>query len=178
MTVIHYRAILFRRCPMADGKEQQSIATPERERTGSSVFWPDDLDRFMGQFFGRPMRGFWRMRPLVRSREEWLPEMDVFEQEGKIVMRVDLPGMKREDINVAVEGDMLVVRGQRKEKKEVEEDNYHCAERAVGAFYRSIRLPEGAKTDTIMATYKDGVLEVSIPHPAAPEPKKLKVEVK
>jgi HSP20 family protein len=82
----------------------------------------------MNRFFGRPIRIFWRMRPMMWGREEWLPDMDVFEQEGKLVMRVDLPGMKREDIEVAIEGDMLVVRGQRKEeKREIKEENYYCA---------------------------------------------------
>lgn len=118
------------------------------------------------------------MRPNIWGREEWFPDMDLFEQEGKIVMRVDLPGMKREDIDVAIEGDMLVVRGQRKEEKESKEEDYYCAERAAGSFYRSIRLPEGTSTDAIEAPYEDGVLEVKVPQPATPEPKKLKVAIK
>jgi HSP20 family protein len=104
--------------------------------------------------------------------------MDVYEKDGKIVMQVDLPGMKREDIDVSVEGDMLVVRGHREEEKETKEEDYHRSERATGTFMRSIRLPEGTNSDAIQATYKEGVLEVSVPQPATPEPKELKVAVK
>jgi HSP20 family protein len=164
---------------MANGKQERGIATREKERSELPMFWHDDFDRFMERFFGHPIRSFWRMRPMMWGREEWLPDMDVFEQEGKLVMRLDLPGMRREDIEVAVEGDMLVVRGQRKEEeKEIKEENYYRAERAAGAFYRSIRIPEGTNPDAVEATYKDGVLEVRVPKPVIPEPKKLKVAVK
>ena len=163
---------------MANGKEQRGIATQEKERAGLTAFWPEDFDRIMDRFFGRPMRGFWRMRPTMRHLDEWLPDMDVFEQEGKIVVRFDLPGMKREDIDVAVEGDMLVVRGQRQEEKEVKEESYYCAERAAGAFYRSIRIPEGTNPEAIEASYKDGVLEVRVSRPTTAEPRKLKVNIK
>lgn len=163
---------------MANGKEQRGIATQEKERTRLPAIWPDDIDRFMDRFFNHPMRGFWRMRPPMATQGEWLPDMDVLEQEGNIVMRMDLPGMKREDIDVAIEGEMLVVRGQRKEEKETKEEDYYCAERATGSFYRSMRLPEGSNPDAIEATYKDGVLEIRAPRPETPEPKKLKVAVK
>lgn len=142
------------------------------------MFWTDDMDRLMERSFGRPARGFWRMRPTIFARENWVPDMDVYEKDGKIVMQVDLPGMKREDIDVSVEGDMLVVRGHREEEKETKEEDYHRSERATGTFMRSIRLPEGTNSDAIQATYKEGVLEVSVPQPATPEPKELKVAVK
>jgi HSP20 family protein len=173
---------------MADNndQEQQSVAVRERERPAIGS-WPGDMERLMERFFGRamrrgvdmwPWRGFGPMRPLMRGREEWLPDMDILEQEGKLVVRMDLPGMKREDIDVAIEGDMLVVSGQRSEEKETKEEDYYCSERSYGSFRRAIRLPEGATTDAIEATYKDGVLEMQIPRPTPPEPQKLKVEVK
>jgi HSP20 family protein len=163
---------------MTTSKEQRDIAPTEKERTGLPAFWPDDFDRIMDRFFSRPMRGFWRMRPSMGHRDRWLPDMDVFEQEGKMVARFDLPGMKREDIEVAVEGDMLVVRGQRQEEKEIKEESYYCAERAAGAFYRAIRIPEETKPEAIEASYRDGVLELRVPRPATAEHKKLKVAVK
>jgi HSP20 family protein len=91
----------------------------------------------------------------MRGREEWLPDLDILHQEGK-----------------------LVVSGHRTEEKEAREEDYYCVERSSGSFRRAIRLPEGASTDAIEATYKDGVLEVQIPRPAPPEPKKLRVDVK
>jgi len=120
--------------------------------------------------FGHHLRPFWG--------EGWSPSIDVFEREGKLVIRADLPGMKREDIDVVVEGDVLVVRGRRHEEKEVKEENYYCSERAAGEFSRSISLPEGVNTDAIEATYKEGVLEITVPSPATPEPTKVKVQVK
>jgi HSP20 family protein len=146
------------------------------------MLWPDDIDRFFNRamrgFDFWPWRGFGRFRPMITRREGWLPDMDVLEQEGKLVVRMDLPGIKREDVDVAIEGDMLVVSGQRTEEKETKEEDYYCAERSSGSFRRAVRLPEGAKSEEIEATYKDGVLEVRVPRPAAPEPKKLKVDVK
>jgi HSP20 family protein len=73
---------------------------------------------------------------------------------------------------------MLVIRGHRAEEKEVKEENYYCAERATGEFYRSFTLPEGVNTGDIQASYDNGVLEVKMPRPAPAEPKKLTVEVK
>jgi HSP20 family protein len=164
---------------MADGKDQRGIANPEKEHAELPAFWHDDFDRIMDRFFARPMRGFWRMRPTMLRRDQWLPDMDVFEEEeGRMVARFDLPGMKRDDIEVAVEGDMLVVRGQRQEDKEIKEENYYCAERASGSFFRSIRIPEGTSPEDIEASYQEGVLEVRVPRPAAAEPKKLKVNIK
>jgi HSP20 family protein len=79
---------------------------------------------------------------------------------------------------VGVEGDMLVIKGRRAEEKEIKEENYYCAERATGEFYRAFTLPEGVDPGTVQATYKNGVLEVKMPRPVAAEAKKLKVEVK
>jgi HSP20 family protein len=168
---------------MTTQKEQeQPIAVRERERPGLPMFWPDDIDRFFSRamrgFDLWPWRGFGRLRPMISRQEGWLPDMDILEQEGKLVVRMDLPGLKREDIDVAIEGDMLVASGQRTEEKETKEEDYYCVERSSGSFRRAVRLPEGAKADEIEAACKDGVLEVKIPRLAAPEPKKLKVDVK
>jgi HSP20 family protein len=138
----------------------------------------EDFDRF----FERPLGLFPRRRlllPELRKAEGWIPDMDVFERNGNTVVRVDLPGMKREDVQVTVEKDMLLIRGHREEEKEVKEDDYYCSERATGDFSRGISLPEGVTTDQIQATYNDGVLEVVVPKPAAGEKEKtVQVPVK
>ncbi len=167
---------------MANEKEQS--ITVQRRKTGELSTWPEEMERF----FDRAMRpfGMWPWRPMVRRHffpvyqraEEWIPEVDILEKNGNIVIQADLPGMKREDIEVAVEGDMLVIRGHRKEEKEVKEEDYYCSERAVGEFYRSLSLPQGVDADAIQATYQNGVLEVKMPRPATPETKKMKVPVK
>jgi HSP20 family protein len=110
--------------------------------------------------------------------DEWFPDVDVFERNGKFVVRADLPGMKRDDINVAVDGDVLTISGQREEKEEVKEADYYRSERQTGSFTRALRLPEGFRADQIEAAYHDGVLEVAVPKPAVPTPKPIEVKVK
>lgn len=139
--------------------------------------WPEDMDRY----FDRRMREFagW---PFRRGRrpfaEGWFPDIDVFEREGKVIVRADVPGMKPEEIEVTLEGDLLTVKGRREEEKEVKEENYYASERSFGEFSRTVRLPEGADVDAIEATCSDGVLEVTIPRPGVPEAKSVKVQVK
>jgi HSP20 family protein len=162
---------------MGNGNKQKEVAVRER-RLPPLLPWPEDIERFMD----RAMRGFWPRRrfafPTFTRAAAWIPDMDVFEREGKTVVRLDLPGIKREDIEVAVEGDMLVIRGKREEEKEVKEEHYYSSERATGEFSRAISLPEGTKAEDIQAACQDGVLEVVVPHAAAPETKSTKIEVK
>jgi HSP20 family protein len=136
-----------------------------------------DVERYFDRFWrGLAPRG---TRPFGRMvTEAWLPEVDLFEREGKLVLRADVPGMKAEDIDVTVAGDMLTVSGKREEEKEVKEENYYCSERSSGEFSRTIRLPEGTTAEAIEATYKDGVLEVTVPKPAHLETKPAKIPVK
>jgi HSP20 family protein len=104
--------------------------------------------------------------------------MDVFEKDGKLVIRTDIPGMAAANIDVSVEGDVLTIKGRREEEKAVKEENYYCSERATGEFFRTIRLPEGVSADAFEAHYDNGVLEVTVPRPTASEAKSVKVEVK
>jgi HSP20 family protein len=139
--------------------------TAVAERKGSSLLIPRDIEQLIDRAFGRPWLGrspFWSW-PVFRRDADWVPEMDVFARDGKTVIRVDAPGMKREDIEVTVEQDMLVVRGTRHEEKEVKEEKYYCSERAFGEFSRALALPEGVDADDITAKYEDGVLEVTMP---------------
>jgi HSP20 family protein len=108
----------------------------------------------------------------------WHVRMDVFEKDGRMVVKADLPGIKREDIDVSLDRGDLVIRGERREEKEVKEEAYYRAERAYGSFYRRIPLPFAVSSDQVSATFKDGVLEVTVPIPAPPpeaQPKKIEV---
>jgi HSP20 family protein len=110
--------------------------------------------------------------------DEWMPDMDLFEREGNLVVRADIPGMKREDLEVKIEGETLVVHGYREEKEQAKEKDYHHSERRTGAFTRTVALPDGFNPEAIEATCKDGVLEVTIPKPAAAESKPIDIPVK
>ena len=135
-----------------------------------------DFDRF----FGEPTRPFFRWPSLwKRAAPEigWYPEIDVFEKDNRLVTKIDLPGMKKEDVKVEIADGQLAISGERKRETEEKGEEFYRSEREYGSFYRSVPLPEGAKVDDVKATFTDGVLEVSVPLPARPEAKMRKVEI-
>ena len=161
---------------MNTGKANKGDIAVQERRPRRAPAWPFE------PYFDRIARGFtpraFRLWPRLWAGEEWLPDVDVFEHDGKIVVRADLPGMKREDIQVSVDGDMLTIKGRREEEKEVKEDDYYSCERSTGEFSRTVRLPEGVGVEAVEAKYEDGVLEVTVPRPATPERKAKNVTVK
>jgi HSP20 family protein len=110
--------------------------------------------------------------------DEWMPDMDIFERADKLVVRADIPGMKREDLEVRVEGETLVVHGHREVREELKRKDYHHCERGTGAFTRTVALPDGFDPEAIDATYADGVLEVIIPKPETAASKPVQIPVK
>jgi HSP20 family protein len=99
----------------------------------------------------------------------WSPKIDVFERDNRLVTRVDLPGMKKEDVAVEVTDGHLTLSGERRRETEEKKDNLYRSEREYGSFYRAVPLPEGVKLEDVKATFADGVLEVSVPMPARPD---------
>jgi HSP20 family protein len=142
-------------------KETPGTALEDRrEFRPMSVF--EDLRREMESFFTNA----WYPRRTARP-STWLPTMDVFEKDGKLMVHADLPGLEKKDISITFEQDELVLRGERKDERKIEEDNLYRAECAYGTFYRRLPLPKGLEVDRIEATFKDGVLEIAIPLPEA-----------
>lgn len=107
----------------------------------------------------------------------WFPEIDVFEKDNRLVTKIDLPGLKKEDVKVEVTDGYLAISGERKTEAEEKKEQFYRCEREYGSFYRAVPLPEGVKLDDVKATFADGVLEVSVPLPAKAEPAKRKVEI-
>jgi HSP20 family protein len=103
--------------------------------------------------------------------------MDVYQKNGNLIVKAEVPGMKREDIKVEMDHGDLVVSGERKSESEVRQEDYYRVERAYGSFYRRLLIPFDVKTEQIKANYKDGVLEIEIPKPAqtTPPPKRIAV---
>jgi HSP20 family protein len=97
------------------------------------------------------------------SRGTWIPPVDIYEVDGELVLKAELPDMKREDIDVTVENNTLTVRGDRKLDNEIKQENFHRVERAYGSFVRTFSLPPTVDTGKIGAEYKDGVLTVKLP---------------
>src|SRR5258708_3162960 len=93
----------------------------------------------------------------------WAPAVDIFEQDGNIVLKAELPGVDPKDVDVRVENNVLTLRGERKLDGDVKKEGYHRVERAYGSFGRSFTLPTVVDTEKIKAEYKDGVLRVTLP---------------
>ena len=118
----------------------------------------------MKQFTEEMDRAFHRA-PLFEAEKAWVPAIEVKQKEGKFVLTAELAGLQPEDVKVHVDGDTLVVEGERKQEKEEKREGYFHSERSYGRFYRSILLPEGAKGEQTVANFNNGVLEVTIPVP-------------
>jgi HSP20 family protein len=136
----------------------------------------EDVERRFDEIFGRPTPPslWWRFPEEVG----WIPALDMFEKDNKLVVKAEIPGMKDEDIDVSVVGDTLNIKGERKSETEVKDEDYYRCERSYGSFFRSIPLPSAVDANKIEANYEDGVLEVTLPKTAAAKRKKVKVAAK
>jgi HSP20 family protein len=116
-----------------------------------------------------------RLGSPMESASAWFPPVDIHEENDRIVLRAEIPGISREDIELSVENGTLTLRGEKKQEKQVESENAFRQERFYGSFVRSFVLPALIEPDRIQATYRDGVLEVVIPKAEEAKPKKIKV---
>ncbi len=107
----------------------------------------------------------------------WAPAVDIFEHEGNIVLKAELPGIDPKDVDIRVENNVLSLRGERKFETEVKRENCHRVERAYGTFNRSFTLPNVVDTERIKAGYKDGVLQVTLPQKEEAKPKQISIAV-
>jgi len=108
---------------------------------------------------------------------EWAPVVDIIEDEKAYVIKAELPEVRKEDVHVQLEDGVLTLSGERKIEKEEKTKKYHRVERAYGVYSRSFALPEDANADKVEASYKDGVLTVSVAKAEKAEPKKIAVRV-
>ena len=131
----------------------------------------EELDRAFG------------FRPAVPGELElyprpWSPEIEILERDNKFYVRVDLPGLKKEDVKIEVTHDELTIEGERKFEKEETKQGLYRSERTYGSFFRRISIPDHVKAEDALATFKNGVLEIEMPAIPIPEAKKRTVEIK
>jgi HSP20 family protein len=126
-----------------------------------------DLNRVFDTFFGG--------RIANGTARRWVPAMDLVETEDHLVLRADLPGLGKEDVEIEVKDGVLTVSGERRTEHEDSADGYHRVERAYGRFSRSLSLPQGIDADQVQADFDKGVLEVRIPKPAERKPHRVQI---
>ena len=109
--------------------------------------------------------------------QSWAPAVDIFERGDDLILSAELPGVRREELDLKVEGNVLTLRGERVRDKTIHEDQYHRVERSYGTFCRSFTLPSTVDPSRIEARFKDGILEVVLPKAEDAKPKKIDVQV-
>ena len=167
--------------------ERQNALTPAREsRLGRTWPWgqdsgpframqrmADEMDRMFDDFgFGR--RGLQPLRQETAGTL-WAPQVETFQKDNELTIRADLPGLKREDVTVEINDRDICIHGERKHESDEERDGYYHSERSYGSFSRTIPLPEGAITEQAKATFRDGVLEITMPAPPASKGRRLEI---
>ena len=131
----------------------------------------DELDRAFG--LRTDIMGLPEFYPRM-----WSPEIEVFERDNKFIVRVDLPGLKKENVKIDVAHDELTIEGERKLEEEKKNEGFYRSERVYGRFFRRIQLPDHVRAEETLATFKNGVLEIEMPLIPIPEVKKRTVEIK
>jgi HSP20 family protein len=154
---------------MAEKNEEQRIAVRPFRPLRSLWDLRADMDRLWEGFPAFP-----RFHRLM-EQPSW-PAVDVFDRNGSVVVKADVPGMMARDIEVNVSDEGITISGERSEEKEVKEKDYYRSERSYGRFVRQVPLPAGADREKAQATFKEGVLEISFP--LKEEAKQKKIEVK
>jgi HSP20 family protein len=156
---------------------------PEKWIIGQNP-WPfrptremEEMRRRFEEDVVRPaMHAVWERIP--EDIKGWSPALDMFERGGNIEIKVELPGVKQEDVEVSLANDMLLIKGERKMETGVKTEDYTRNEIAYGNFYRSVPLPVNADVKNIEATYEDGILTVKLQRAAGAKPKKVNIEFK
>jgi HSP20 family protein len=110
------------------------------------------------------MRRLWQELPLTAGPEagEWAPRVDVSETDNEVRVRAELPGLEPEDLDISLDEDRLILKGEKKDEREKNEKGYHLVERSFGSFYRAIQLPTEVDPREVEATFKNGVLKINL----------------
>jgi HSP20 family protein len=131
----------------------------------------DEMDRLLDDFYGR-------MAPAKESYEgDWLPAMDMKESDNEVVASIELPGLSKDDIKVSVKNDVLTISGEKKQESVEEKENVHRVERTYGYFRRSVTLPVEVDAGKVKASFKDGILKITLPKVESKKVKEIPIQV-
>lgn len=131
----------------------------------------DEMNRLFDDFFGRPVtKQEW-------TEGVWAPSVDVSESKDDVIIKAEIPGMSKDDVKVSVRDNVLILSGEKKQEREEKDANYHRIERSYGSFSRSFALPTSVKPDKVKASYKDGVLKITLPKSEEVKPKEIPISI-
>ena len=138
----------------------------------------NSMNKCLNRFFANPFPG----KDEDSQKETdclatWHPTTDIYDTKDNYVLKMELPGLKKEDVNIEFENNTISVSGERKEEKDVQKDDYHWTERYNGKFYRAFRLPKNVDGEKINASMKDGILELKVAKPEEKKQKNISISV-
>ncbi len=131
-----------------------------------------EIDRMFDEFFGEE-----RFPSIGLQEGIAFPALDVYDAGDKIVVKAEIPGVSKDDIEIVVRDNELTIKGEKKKEEEVKEENYYYSERSFGKFVRTLRLPVEIKPEEVKARFKNGVLEIELPKVEEARPKEIKIQV-
>ena len=137
----------------------------------------EELDRLFEDFGGRG----W-LTPMLDKAQlpegPWSPQVEIFERDNELVLRADLPGLTKDDVNVEIANDGITIEGERRHEHKEKGEGYFRSERSYGKFYRRVPMPEGAKAEDANAIFSNGVLEITLPVARQEERKRRRLEIR
>ena len=140
--------------------------------------WEREMDRMFEGFLGRRLRSFWPERWWPATGVEiTTPAVDLYEEKDDIVVKAELPGMEKDNIEVNLSDNRLTIKGEKKKEEEVQKEGYYRSERSYGSFVRTLELPSEVQTEKVKAAFKNGVLEIRLPKTEEAKKKETKVKV-
>lgn len=129
-----------------------------------------EMNRLFDSVFGQPA-------VMATGERMWLPLFDLWETKDDVVVAFELPGVNEKDVNVSITGDLLTVRGERRWHDTAKDDTYHRVERVYGKFERTVQLPMPVQADKVKASYREGILTVTLPKVEAIKPREIKIDI-
>ncbi len=136
-----------------------------------------DMDRLFSDFLEPYPRRLRSWLPKTTEAGVFVPNVDMYERNNEVVLKAELPGIDKKDINISITEDTLTLKGETKKEEEVKEECYYCSERSYGSFTRTISLPADVDSEKAKANFKNGVLEIVFPKKEEAKAKAIKVDV-
>lgn len=155
-------------------KEDKGALVHKEKMQPVSLF--EDLEKYFDSFFRNP---FSRMTiPMMAPSKEALlsPTVDIYDEGNDIVVKAEVPGIGKDDLEISINQNLLTISGEKKEESKVKEKDYHRIECSYGSFSRSFRLPDDVNVDKVKADFKDGVLEIRVPRTGKTKAKKIAIK--